>query len=130
MTDAANGRNDLAGARQGAAGKAFRIVLGAGLLLPLTVNLPGQMSLDSVVALTEARTGVRQTWAPVMASAVLKPFDHLLSGVGLYVAASAAILFFSLMSLSRLRPRATWMAVILAALFVTTPQLLIYPGIV
>jgi hypothetical protein len=117
-------------AREDRAGRAYRIVLGAGLLLTLAANLPGQMSLDSVVALTEARTGVRQTWAPAIASAALKPFDHLLNGTGLYVAASAAVLFLSLMSLSRLRPRASWIAVGLAALFALTPQLLIYPGIV
>jgi hypothetical protein len=117
-------------ASSGAAGRAYRLVLGAGLLVTLAATLPGQMSLDSVVALTEARTGVRQTWAPPVASWVLKPFDHLVSGTGLYVAASAAILFFSLMSLSRLRPRASWLAVVLAALFALTPQLLIYPGIV
>jgi len=131
MADVAQGPGDEAApAREGAAGKAFRIVLGAGLLLTLAANLPGQMSLDSVVALTEARTGVRQTWAPPIASAALKPFDHVLNGTGLYVAASAAVLFLSLMSLSRLRPRASWIAVVLAAAFVLTPQLLIYPGIV
>jgi hypothetical protein len=130
MSDVANGGSDSAQAGGGAAGKAFRIVLGAGLLLTLAANLPGQMSLDSVVALTEARTGVRQTWAPAMSSAALKPFDALVPGPGLYVAASAAILFFSLMSLSRLRPRTNWAAVVLAGLFVLTPQLLIYPGIV
>jgi hypothetical protein len=43
------------------AGRAFRIVMGLGLLLTLAANVPGQMSFDSVVALTEARTGVRQT---------------------------------------------------------------------
>jgi len=131
MADVAQGLDEGAAlAREGAAGKAFRIVLGAGLLLTLAANLPGQMSLDSVVALTEARTGVRQTWAPPIASAALRPFDHILNGTGLYVAASAAILFFSLMSLSRLRPRASWIAVALAAAFCLTPQLLIYPGIV
>jgi hypothetical protein len=131
MADVAQGRNeDVAPARDDAAGRAFRIVLGAGLLLTLAANLPGQMSLDSVVALTEARTGVRQTWAPPIASAALKPFDHILNGTGLYVAASAAVLFLSLMSLSRLRPRASWLAVGLATAFALTPQLLIYPGIV
>jgi len=112
------------------AGAAFRIAMGAGLLLALAANVPGQMSLDSVVALTEARTGVRQTWAPAIASGILKPFDHMLAGAGLYVTASAALLFFSLMSLSRLRPRATWVAVGLGVLAVLTPQLLIYQGIV
>ena len=109
---------------------AFRAVLGLGLLLTLTANLPGQMSLDSVVALTEARNGVRQTWAPPAASLLLKPFDALLAGTGLYVAATAAVLFLSLMSLTALRPRTSWIAVALAALFALTPQLLIYPGIV
>ncbi|MFL5295194.1 MAG: hypothetical protein ACJ798_02315 [Phenylobacterium sp.] len=124
MSEAADARAD------GRAGKVFRMVMAAGLLLTLAANLPGQMSLDSVVALTEARTGVRQTWAPPVASWVLKPFDGLLSGTGLYVAASSAILFLSLMSLSRLRPRASWLAVILGALTILTPQLLIYQGIV
>jgi hypothetical protein len=112
------------------AGRAYRLALGAGLLLSLAANLPGHLSLDSVVALTEARTGVRQTWAPPIASWVLKPFDALVPGTGLYVAATTAILFGSLMWLSRLRPRASWWAAGLAALFALTPQLLIYPGIV
>ena len=114
----------------GRAGKAFRAVMGLGLLLVLAANLPGQMSLDSVVTLTEARTGVRQTWAPAVSSWVMKPFDSLLAGTGLYVTASAAILFVSLMSLTRLRPRTTWLAVALGVLAVLSPQLLIYQGIV
>ncbi|MBS0331436.1 MAG: hypothetical protein JSS35_01590, partial [Proteobacteria bacterium] len=102
----------------------------AGLLLSLAANVPGQLSLDSVVALTEARTGVRQTWAPAASSWVLKPFDHLLAGTGLYVTASAALLFLSLMSLTRLRPRSNWWAAALGVAVILTPQLLIYQGIV
>jgi hypothetical protein len=112
------------------AGAAFRIAMGAGLLLTLAANIPGQMSLDSVVALTEARTGVRQTWAPAVSSWILKPFDGLVAGTGLYVTASAALLFVSLMSLTRLRPRSTWLAVALGILVLLTPQVLIYQGIV
>jgi hypothetical protein len=130
MASVTEGVGEAAGPAESAPARAYRMVLGAGLLLALAVGLPGQMSLDSVVALTEARTGVRQTWAPPVASWVLKPFDHLVSGTGLYVAVSAAILFLSLMSLSRLRPRVSWWAVGLAAVFALTPQLLIYPGIV
>jgi hypothetical protein len=130
MADAGERAGGAAIPRDGMAGKAFQIVLGVGLLLTLTASLPGHLSLDSVVALTEARTGVRRTWAPPIASAALKPFDQILNGTGLYVAATAAILFLSLMSLSRLRPRAGWWAVVLAAAFALTPQLLIYPAIV
>jgi hypothetical protein len=118
------------GKGQARKGAAFRIVMGAGLLLTLAANVPGQMSLDSVVALTEARTGIRQTWAPAVSSWVLKPFDSLVAGTGLYVTASAALLFLSLMSLTRLRPRSTWLAVALGVLVVLTPQVLIYQGIV
>jgi hypothetical protein len=102
----------------------------AGLLLTLAANVPGQMSYDSVISLVEARTDTRQTWAPAVSSWVLKPFDHLVAGTGLYVTASSALLFFSLMSLTRLRPRATWAAVALGVLAILTPQFLIYQGIV
>ncbi|MGZ3376350.1 MAG: hypothetical protein ACXU8S_07105 [Phenylobacterium sp.] len=111
-------------------GSAFRLVMFAGLLLTLAANVPGQMSFDSVISLVEARTDTRQTWAPAVSSWVLKPFDHLVAGTGLYVTASAALLFFSLMSLTRLRPRTSWAAVALGVLVVLTPQLLIYQGIV
>jgi hypothetical protein len=114
----------------GRAGGAFRIAMFGGLLLALAANVPGQMSYDSVISLVEARTNTRQTWAPAVSSWVLKPFDHLVAGTGLYVTASAALLFFSLMSLTRLRPRTTWAAVALGVLVVLTPQLLIYQGIV
>ena len=110
--------------------RAFRWVLAGGLLVTLAANLPGQMSLDSVVTLQEARTGVRQTWAPAMGSWLVKLFDDRVAGAGLYLTASAALLFVSLMSMARLRGRATWAAVILAALAVATPQVLLYQGIV
>ena len=108
----------------------FRLVVGAGLVATLAANLPGQMSLDSVITLFEARTDVRQTWAPPVSSWLLKLFDGVVAGTGLYVTASAALLYFSLMSLVRLRGRATWGGVVLAALALATPQFLIYQGIV
>ena len=110
--------------------RAYQGVLGAGLLLSLAANLPGHMSVDSVIALEEARTGVRQTWAPAAFSAALKVFDTLLSGTGLYVAAATGLLFATLMALPAIRGRAGWVAVLAAVLAVLTPQLLIYPGIV
>lgn len=104
--------------------------MGGGLLLVLAANLPGHMSYDSVVALVEARSGVRQTWAPAVSSWLLKLFDGLLAGTGLYVTASATLLFVSLISLSGLRRRTSWLAVVLGALAIATPQVLIYQGIV
>lgn len=112
------------------AANAFRLVLAAGLLLTLAANLPGHLSFDSVVALYEGRTGVRQTWAPAIGSWLLGRFDDVLTGTGLYVTASACLLYFSLMGLSGLRPRVSWLAPALAAPIVLTPALLIYQGIV
>ena len=104
--------------------------MGAGLLLVLAANLPGHMSYDSVVALVEARSGVRQTWAPAVSSWLLKLFDSLVAGTGLYVTASATLLFVSLLSLTSLRQRTSWLAVALGVLAIATPQVLIYQGIV
>lgn len=114
----------------GLSAKVFRWVLAGGLLAVLAANLPGQMSVDSVVTLQEARTGVRQTWAPAAGSWLMKPFDALVAGTGLYVTASAALLFVSLMSLARLRGRASWWAALLALLAIATPQVLLYQGVV
>jgi hypothetical protein len=116
--------------RRGAAAIAYRITMVGGLLFVLAANLPGHLSFDSVVALVEARTGVRQTWAPAVSSWLLKLFDSLVAGTGLYVTASAALLFVSLMSLTRLRPRTGWLAVVLGLAAIATPQVLIYQGIV
>jgi hypothetical protein len=124
LSDAIRERTD------GPAARAFRLVMAGGLLLVLAANLPGQMSLDSVVALVEARTGIRQTWAPAVSSWLLKLFDHVLAGTGLYVTASASLLFLSLMSLVGLRGRSSWWAVLLGVAAIATPQLLIYQGIV
>lgn len=110
--------------------RAYRWVLTAGLLGSLAANLPGHMSVDSVIALQEGRSGVRQTWAPAAFSATLKVFDALLAGTGLYVAFSSGLLFASLMALPGVRRRSSWVAVTLAGLAVVTPQLLIYQGIV
>jgi hypothetical protein len=109
---------------------AFRIVMAAGLVACLTANLPGHMSVDSVIALGEARNDVRMTWAPAAFSWTLGLFDSLVSGTGLYVTASASLLFASLASLPRLRPRSSWLAVAAGLAAIATPQLLIYQGIV
>jgi len=115
---------------EGLRGRSFRWVVAAGLLLSLAANLPGHMSVDSVIALEEARSGVRQTWAPAAFSGVLHLFDALLAGTGLYVTASSAVLFGSWMALPGLRPRTAWTGVLVAAAALLTPQLMIYQGVV
>jgi hypothetical protein len=108
----------------------YRAIVIGGLLLSLALNLPGHLTADSVIALNEARTGVRQTWAPAVSSWLLGIFDQALSGAGLYVTASAALLFLAWASLASLRPRASWLSPLVAVPVMLLPQVLVYQGIV
>jgi hypothetical protein len=110
--------------------RVYRLVVTAGLLVMLAANLPGHLSVDSVIALHQGHTGVRETWAPAVASWILGRFDALSPGTGLYVTASGALLYLSLVSLAELRPRTSWAAPVVALLVALTPQLLVYQGIV
>lgn len=110
--------------------RAYRWVLGAGLILVLTVNLPGQLSYDSVVQLYEGRTGERVTWAPGISTWLLGHFDRIVPGTSLYVTLSSLVLFAALWALQGLRPRTGWLAPIVALGVVLSPMVLIYQGIV
>ena len=111
-------------------GGLYRGVLLGGLLLILAVNLPGHLTTDSVIQLAEGRTGVQRSFNPAFMSWVLGRLDSLLSGTSLFVVMNAGVLFASLAALSRLTPRAHWLAAALAGLALLTPQLLIYQGVV
>jgi hypothetical protein len=54
----------------------------------LVVDLPGHMSLDSLLELYEGRFRVRQSWAPSFYAWALGAFDRIWPGASLYVAAS------------------------------------------
>lgn len=107
-----------------------RAALIVGLLFMLGSSLPGQMSYDSLASLHEGRFAVRETWGPAMYSWLLGVFDEIVPGTGLYVAASAFLLFFSLSSLRLLRPSISWWAPPVTVLLVFSPLVLIYQGVV
>lgn len=109
---------------------ALRLVLAGALVAILAWNLPGHLSYDSVIALEEGSTGVRQSWAPAAYAWILGRFDDVIAGTGLYVTASAAMLVFALMALAGLRPRVSWAAPVVALALTVTPQVLVYQGIV
>jgi hypothetical protein len=109
---------------------AYVAALLAGWSAMLVVDLPGHLTLDSLLELFEGRFRVRQSWAPSFYAWVLGAFDHVWPDAGLYVAVSGLLLFAALASLVWLRGRATWAAALLAALFAASPLLLIYQGIV
>ncbi|MDB5448390.1 MAG: hypothetical protein JWQ97_3707, partial [Phenylobacterium sp.] len=110
---------------------AYLAALAAGWAAMLAVDLPGHLSLDSLLELYEGRFRVRQSWAPSFYAWVLGVFDRAWSGCGLYVAVSGLLLVAALASFVWLRGgRASWWAALLALLFSASPLLLIYQGIV
>lgn len=119
------GRASRFGARE-----AYGVVLGGGLLLMLAANLPGHLSVDSIMQLYEGRMQVRETFAPAIYSLILRVFDSLVPGTGLYVTASGLLLYGALISLRGLVPRVSWLSVPVALAVVFMPALLVYQGIV
>src|SRR4051794_4742828 len=92
---------------------AYICALAAGWLAMLAANLPGHLSLDSLLELYEGRFRVRQSWAPSFYAWVLGVFDRISPGTALYVAASSLMLVAALAGLLRLRDgRATWTAAV------------------
>jgi hypothetical protein len=116
--------------RETLARRAFRGVALAGLVASLGANLPGHMTFDSVVQLFEGRMGVHVSFNPPVMSWLLGRFDRILPGSGLYVAACATVFFVSLRALAALRPKVSWVGVVLAVVLLLTPQVLLYQGIV
>ena len=108
----------------------YRIVMLGGLALLWRLNAPGHMSVDSVLALHEGRFHARETWNPAIFGWLLGQADSLVTGQALAMGVGAAILFTAWAALASLRPRASWLAVVLALGAVALPQVVIYPGIV
>lgn len=102
----------------------------AGFVFSLAANLPGHLSYDSVVELTEGRLGAYAGWHPPMTSWLLGLLDAILPGTALFVVLNTLMIYGSLYLLLKLVPAPSWAAAVLAALFAFTPQYMNYPGIV
>ena len=72
---------------------AFRLVLLGGFGLMLALNLPGHLSVDSVLALREGRFHLRETWNPAIFGWLLGRLDSVTPGAALAVGLSGAVLF-------------------------------------
>lgn len=109
---------------------AVGLVLAGGFLMMLAYNMPGHMSVDTVLNLWEGRMRVRETFAPAVYGLILRVFDRFVPGTGLYVVASGVLLYGALALTRTVRGRVSWLAVPVALAIVLTPQLMIYQGIV
>ena len=105
-------------------------VIFAGFVFSLAVNLPGHLSYDSVVELSEGRLGEYGGWHPPVTSWLLGVLDSVLPGTALFVLLNTLLVFGSLYVLLRVAAASSWVAGLLAALFAFTPQYMNYPGIV
>ena len=105
------------------------ILLGA-LVLMLKLNLPGHLTVDSVLALHEGRFGVRTTWNPAFFGWLLGVLDRIHTGTALAVGLVGGLLFGAWALLPTLRPRTSWLAPLAALGLVALPQAMIDPGIV
>lgn len=85
------------------------------------------MSYDSVVQLTDGRSGQYDSWHPPVMAWLLGLFDGLLPGTGLFLLFTALLLLAAWLVLLR-RTRKDWGLVILIALIFATPQLILYQG--
>lgn len=111
--------------------RAYLAVAAVGLTVILALNLPGQLTVDSVFQLYEGRTDHSLTFNPWIMSWILGLFDKVAPGTGLFVAANAALLLASLAALPWLVKRPVgWTAPVVLALVLATPQLVNFQGIV
>ncbi|MGD0191267.1 MAG: hypothetical protein ABSD74_11045 [Rhizomicrobium sp.] len=106
------------------------ILLIAGLLLCLALNLPGQLSYDSIAQLHDGRTGVYNSWHPPVMAWMLGVADSIIPGAGLFVLFDAVLLFGALLSLLWLGPKSSRFAPFAAFICVLLPQILLFQGIV
>ena len=109
---------------------AFRIILASAFALLLWHNLPGHLTVDSVLALREGRLGLRETWNPAIYGWLLGISDRIRPGAAALVVLSGALVFGSLALLPALRARTSWWAPPTALLLVGLPQLMLYPSII
>lgn len=109
---------------------AYIAVLAGGLYLMLRLNLPGHLSVDSVLGLHEGRFGLRETWNPAIYGWLLGLADRITPGTAAVVIMNGVLLFGAWASLAALRVRISWLAALAAAAAVALPQALIYPAIV
>ena len=105
-------------------------VLAAAVVLMLKLNLPGHLTVDSVLALHEGRFGVRTTWNPAFFGWLLGALDRIHTGTALAVGLVGVLLFGSWALLAAARPRTSWLAPLVALAVISLPQVLVYPGIV
>jgi hypothetical protein len=101
-----------------------------GTLSMLALNLPGQMSPDSVAQLLDGRTGAFNSWHPPVMAWLLGLGDAVWPGPALFVIFDAMLLTGAWLALLQLAPHPRWPAFVAALAMLLTPQFLLHQGTV
>jgi len=103
----------------------------AGACVELAANLPGHMSYDSIEQLSQGRIGIYNTWHPPVMAWLLGIADALIPGAVLFVMFETILCFGAFLSLLVFAaPKPVWPSALAAVLFILTPQLMLYQGLV
>ena len=108
----------------------FWAVTALGFAGVLAINLPGQVSFDTVMELYQGRNSHQLTFDPWIVSWLLGLADAVSPGTGLFMLLDVAVLFSCLAALPLLRARTSRWAVLALGLVLLTPQIVNYQGIV
>ncbi len=106
------------------------VALALGAVACLVLNLPGQISYDSVQQLFQGRTGIYNAWHPPVMAWMLGLGDAVLRGTGLFVVFDVVLIFGALAAFALPAARSPRLTTALAVAVAATPQLVLYPGIV
>ncbi len=98
--------------------------------IALTIGLPGQLSVDSLVQLYEGRYGHSISWHPPFMSVLLGFFDRLGNASALFVLSMQALLSASIWLVLSADFRTSYVRLILAMYVLLNPVIAIYTGIV
>jgi len=94
------------------------------------LNWPGHLSYDSVIQLSDGRTGVYHTWHPPIMAWLLGLGDRLVPGAGLYMALQALILLIGFGGLTAGPRPLSRLAPLIPLVLACLPLILIWQGIV
>jgi len=93
------------------------------------LNYPGHLSYDSLVQLSEGRSGRFASLHPPFASAAVALLDRLWGGTALLMFVDVALLALALGVMLRAMPRTSPLSNLLLLVFLASPVTLIYSGI-
>lgn len=102
-------------------------LLTAGFAFILAINWPGQISYDTVMQLTDGRSGHYDSWHPVVMAWLLGLADAVVPGPGLFLAFTILLLWGAWLILLRTGQPGFGAALLIVLIFLT-PQLILYQG--